>query len=49
MDGLSRKKVSKERGALNETLIQMDLIDLNRTFHPKAKEHIFVSSAMEPS
>ena len=45
MDRLSRQKINKETQALNEALNQMDLIDIYRTFHPKATEHTFFSSA----
>ena len=45
MDRLSRKKISKETQALNEALDQKDLIDIYRTFHPKAVEYTFFSSA----
>ena len=31
--------------ALNDTLDQMDLTDIYRTFHPKTAEYIFFSSA----
>ena len=31
--------------ALNDTLSQMDLTDIFRTFHPKAAEYMFFSSA----
>ena len=44
-DRSSRKKINKETQALNEALDQMDLIDIYRTFHPKATEHTFFSSA----
>uniref|UniRef100_A0A8C3W6U7 Endonuclease/exonuclease/phosphatase domain-containing protein n=1 Tax=Catagonus wagneri TaxID=51154 RepID=A0A8C3W6U7_9CETA len=37
MDRSSRQKINKETQALNEALGQMDLIDIYRTFHPKAK------------
>ena len=30
---------------LNDTLDEMDLIDIVRTFHPNAEEYIFFSSA----
>ena len=33
--------------ALNDTLAQMDLTDIFRTFHPKAAEHTFFLSAHE--
>ena len=45
MDRSSRQKINKESLALNETLDQMDLIDIYRTFQPKAAEYIFFSSA----
>ena len=31
--------------ALNDTLDQMDLVNIFRTFHPKAAEYTFFSSA----
>ena len=45
MDRSSRQKLNKETQALNEALDQVDLIDIYRTFHPKAAEYIFFSSA----
>ena len=45
MDRSSRQKVNKETVALNETLGQVDLIDVYRMFHPKAAEYTFFSSA----
>ena len=45
MDRSSRQKVNKEIVVLNETLDQMDLIDLYRTFHPNAAECTFSLSA----
>ena len=47
MDRSSRKKISKETAALNNTLDLMDLIDIFRTFHPKAREYTYFSSAHE--
>ena len=41
----SRQKISKETQALNDTLDQMDLIDIYRTFYPKAAEYTLFSSA----
>ena len=35
----------KETQALNDALSHMDLIDIYRTFHPKAREYTFFSSA----
>ena len=45
MDKSSRPKINKETQALKDTLDQIDLIDIYRTFHPKAAEYIFSSSA----
>ena len=45
MDRSSKQKINKETQVLNDTLDEMDLIDIFRTFHPNAKEYIFFSSA----
>ena len=45
MDRSSKKKINKETQALNDTIDQIDLIDIYRTFHPKVAEHTFFSSA----
>jgi len=45
MDSSSRQKINKETQALKEALNQMDLIDIYRTFHPKATEYTFFSSS----
>ena len=45
MDRLSKLKINKETQALNETLEQMNLIDICRTFHPETTEYTFFSSA----
>ena len=45
MDGSYRQKINKETQALCDTSDQMDLIDIYRTFHLKAAEYIFFSSA----
>ena len=45
MDRSSRWKINKETQALNDTLNQIDLIDIYRTFYPKAAEYTFFSSA----
>ena len=44
MDRSSNQKINKETMALT-TLDQMDLTDIFRTFHPKAAECTFFSSA----
>ena len=45
MDRSSRQKINKETQALNDTIDQIDLTDIYRTFHPKAAEYSFFSSA----
>ena len=45
IDRSSNQKINKETMALNDTLDQMDLTDIFRTFHPKAAEYTFFSSA----
>ena len=45
MDRSSTQKINKETQALDEALDQMDVIDIYRTFHPKAAEYTFFSSA----
>ena len=45
VDRSSRQKRNKETQALNDTLDQMDLIDIYRAFHPKAAEYALFSSA----
>ena len=44
MDRSSNQKINKETVA-NDTLDQMDLTDIFRTFHPKAAEYTFFSRA----
>ena len=39
------QKINKETAALNDTLDQMDLIDIFRAFHPKEAEYMYFSSA----
>ena len=45
MDRSSKQKINKETQFLNDTLDEMDFIDIFRTFHPNAKEYTFFSSA----
>ena len=45
MDRSFRQKISKETETLNDTIDQIDFIDIYRTFHPKAEEYTFFSSA----
>ena len=49
MDRSSRQKINKETQALNDTLDQMDLIDIYRAFHPKAAEYTSYQVHMEHS
>ena len=44
MDRSSRQKINKETEALNNTIDHIDLIDIYRTFHPKAVEYTFLST-----
>ena len=37
MDKSSKEKINKETQVLNDTLDEMDLIDIFRTFHPNAE------------
>ena len=45
MDRSSKQKINKETQALNDTIEQIDLIDIYRTFHPIVAEYTFFSSA----
>ena len=45
MDRSSKQKINKETQVLNDTLDEMALIDIFRTFHPNAEEYTFFSSA----
>ena len=44
MDRSSKQKMNKETQVLNDTLGEMDHIDIFRTFHPNAEEYTFFSS-----
>ena len=48
MDRSSKMKINKETEALNDTIEQIDLIDIYRTFHPKTTDYTFFSSAHGP-
>ena len=41
----TKQKINKETQALNETIDQLDLIDIYRTFHHKTMNFTFFSSA----
>ena len=44
MDRSSKLKINKETQVLNDTLDEMDLIDIFRTFHPLAEYNLFSSA-----
>ena len=44
MDRSSKQKINKKTQVLNDTLDEMDLIDIFRAFHPNAEEYIFSSA-----
>ena len=45
MDRSSKMKINKETETLNDTIDQIDLIDIYRTFYPKTAGYTFFSSA----
>jgi len=45
MDRSTKQKISKETQTLSDTMDQLDLIDFKRTFHAKAMNFTFFSSA----
>ena len=47
VDKSPKQKINKETQVLHDTLDEMDLIDIFRTFHPNAEEYTFFSSAHE--
>ena len=44
-DRSTKQKINKETQILNDTMDQLDLIDIYRTFHPKTMNFTFFSSA----
>ena len=44
MDRSTKQKIHKETQTLNDTIDQLDLIDICRTFHPKTMNFTFFSS-----
>ena len=45
MDRSTQQKISKETQTLNDTIDQLDLIDIYKTFHPQTMNFIFFLSA----
>ena len=45
MDRSTKQKISKETQTLNDTVDQLDLTDIYRTFHPKTMNFTFFSRA----
>ena len=45
IDRSPKQKISKETQTLNDSIDQLDLIDIYRTFYPKTMNFIFFSSA----
>ena len=44
MDRSMKQKINKETQTLNDTIDELDLIDIYRTFHPKTMNFTFFSS-----
>ena len=45
MDRSTKQKINRETQTLNDTIDQLDLIDIYRTFHSKTMNFTFFSSA----
>ena len=45
MDRSTKQEINKETQTLNDTIEELDLTDIYRTFHPKTKTFTFFSSA----
>ena len=45
MDRATKQKISKKTQALNDTVDQLHVVDIYRTFHPKTMNFTFFSSA----
>ena len=46
MDRSSKQKINKETQVLNDTLDEIDLIDIFRTFHPNAEKYILLKCTL---
>ena len=49
MDRSTKQKISKETQTLNDTMDQLDLINIYRTFHPQRMNFTFSQVHMKPS
>ena len=49
MERSTKQKISKETQTLKDTMDQLDLIDIFRTFHPQTMNFTFSSSAQDTS
>ena len=49
LDRSTKQKNNKETQTLNDTIYQLDLINIYRTFHPKTKNFTFSQAHMESS
>ena len=49
MDRSTKQKINKETQTLNDTMVQLDLTGIYRTFHPKTIDFTFISSAHRTS
>ena len=49
MSRSTKQKISKETQTLNDTMDQLDLIDIYRTFHPKTMNFTLFSMLTETS
>ena len=49
MDRSTKQKINEETQTLNDTIDQLDLIDIYRTFHTKTMNFTFFSRLTEPS
>ena len=45
MDRSTKQKITKETQTLNDTMEQLDIIGIYRTFHPKTMNFTFFSTA----
>ena len=49
MDRTTKQKINKETQTLNDTMDQLDLIDIYGTFHPQNDQFHLSQVHMEPS